>query len=1145
MIKTLSTAKKNYKVSVEGRCMVKLKYRDKESNIVLYVVEELNEDLIISLNDILLYFLEEFYRLLKDKRQLLIDHEIKVVDTSDLVYPWSQPFDEGPELANLEDADFCDYMNIPYQDAVKNYLLIVEDHISLEFKADQRFIQLLMSDLALAVFVNPSWTGIEIADFHLETTSDLPQHMKPAIRKVNPAIYDVAKKEFDRLCMYFYVPSESPIAVPLVIAKKATKPFVRFCGDYVPINKYIIRDNYPVPFVRDEIMKIRGFPFYIDVDLRNAFHQIRLSNKTSELLSVSTPWGQFQPKYLPEGVSAGTQKLQKTVRSIFVNDNNEHYTIQLHDNILILCNDMDDAYNKLLDFLNLANQYKVSLKMEKSQFGLREVEFFGYVCNEKEHHLTISRKQAISSIPFPTFTTPNKNTKAMQRLLGCSVYFKPFVKDYAIYAQPLYDSIKKEFDWNDINVVANLKQSFDIFKEQINLSHNMYFPDYSKQWVLQTDASISGIDGVLLQEDTDDVWVPIAFVSKAHSDKAKQWSTYQQEAHAVYHCVKELEYLLAGKDFIIETDHNNLRWMEQSLNPKIIRMYLYLRGFNFLLKHIPGTKNKLADLLSRVHEVEDVNMELCVIDSEPNLISLVHNTQEGHFGVRNTWISLNQKFPGHSISQQNIIEFISQCPTCQKNRRKGAQDQIDVLYRSLPKKHTKYVIGIDFVKIQLSKEGNIGMYVIRNLTTKHTDLYPAAGPTAENAATSIYDYITRYGLVEALSSDPGSDFTSKVVAKVNEYLGIKHMLSIVDRHESNGVERTNQEVLKHLKDYVFDTRLIDNWDNSVTISTIRYFLNYLVSTETGISPHEATFGTTSANYQKLLEIPTDFNTNNAFLSLLNDSIITATEVLSEHISKIDSHRQKRNQEQYYQFGDYVLLKLKKAPSKLLPPFAGPYKVLKHVNNEVTILHPCKTESQIVHSEDLYMFYGTTQDAIDASLRDDDQYFINKIIDYRGDPERRTELSFLIQYMDSSTSWVKYSKDINTTEAFEIFCTTYPELLTVLKKTDDSILYNRMLSSSKINPQAVNCLVHINLRSYGYDWYDGENLSPILHLVPCQLGKIIQRNYKQFIEYHIPLFSSTIRYLDAKSFHHFIYILLPSFQYIIVDEQMKIDKDWCS
>ena len=229
---------------------------------------------------------------------------------------------------------------------------------------------------------------------------------------------------------------------------------------------------------------------------------------------------------------------------------------------------------------------------------------------------------------------------------------------------------------------------------------------------------------------------------------------------------------------------------------------------------------------------------------------------------------------------------------------------------------------------------------------------------------------------------------------------------------------------------------------------------------------------------------------------------------------------------------------------MLPPFAGPYKVLKHINNEVTILHPCKTESQIVHSEDLYMFYGTTQDAIDASLRDDDQYFINKIIDYRGDPERRTELSFLIQYMDSSTSWVKYSKDINTTEAFEIFCTTYPELLTVLKKTDDSILYNRMLSSSKINPQAVNCLVHINLRSYGYDWYDGENLSPILHLVPCQLGKIIQRNYKQFIEYHIPLFSSTIRYLDAKSFHHFIYILLPSFQYIIVDEQMKIDKDWC-
>ena len=104
----------------------------------------------------------------------------------------------------------------------------------------------------------------------------MPSKLKPAARKINPKIYDIAKKEFDRMLKYFYKPSESPISVPLVIAQKATKPFVRFCGDYPAINKFIEKDNYPIPSIRDEIYKILGFKIFLDIDLRNAFHQIRL-----------------------------------------------------------------------------------------------------------------------------------------------------------------------------------------------------------------------------------------------------------------------------------------------------------------------------------------------------------------------------------------------------------------------------------------------------------------------------------------------------------------------------------------------------------------------------------------------------------------------------------------------------------------------------------------------------------------------------------------------------------------------------------------------------------------------------------------------------------------------------------------------------
>jgi chromatin remodeling complex protein RSC6 len=108
-----------------------------------------------------------------------------------------------------------------------------------------------------------------------------------------------------------------------------------------------------------------------------------------------------------------------------------------------------------------------------------------------------------------------------------------------------------------------------------------------------------------------------------------------------------------------------------------------------------------------------------------------------------------------------------------------------------------HIIGIDYLSITpASKKGNNGLYVVRNLSTKLTDIYPATSHDAVQAATSIYQYITTYGIFECIISDPGSDFTSKLDSELNKLLGIQHYISIVDRHESNGVERVNKEIIR-------------------------------------------------------------------------------------------------------------------------------------------------------------------------------------------------------------------------------------------------------------------------------------------------------------------------------------------------------------
>ena len=113
----------------------------------------------------------------------------------------------------------------------------------------------------------------------------------------------------------------------------------------------------------------------------------------------------------------------------------------------------------------------------------------------------------------------------------------------------------------------------------------------------------------------------------------------------------------------------------------------------------------------------------------------------------------------------------------------------------------------------------------------------------------------------------------------------------------------------------------------------------------------------------VFEVSADFPANNALLTLLNDSIKTATEVLSEHIAALDHKRTQNNKPQQYQPGDYVLYKLKSKKSKLQPIYSGPYKVLSHINNDVLAQHPCKSDPQTFHMEDLYLFFGTTEQAI--------------------------------------------------------------------------------------------------------------------------------------------------------------------------------------
>jgi len=61
-----------------------------------------------------------------------------------------------------------------------------------------------------------------------------------------------------------------------VIAPKATKPFIRFCGDYRWLNSYVLKTQAYIPRVQYKVEKAMGFKIFLDIDMTNSFHQFPL-----------------------------------------------------------------------------------------------------------------------------------------------------------------------------------------------------------------------------------------------------------------------------------------------------------------------------------------------------------------------------------------------------------------------------------------------------------------------------------------------------------------------------------------------------------------------------------------------------------------------------------------------------------------------------------------------------------------------------------------------------------------------------------------------------------------------------------------------------------------------------------------------------
>jgi hypothetical protein len=135
-----------------------------------------------------------------------------------------------------------------------------------------------------------------------------------------------------------------------------------------------------------------------------------------------------------------------------------------------------------------------------------------------------------------------------------------------------------------------------LLKEKITKKPILALPDFNKLFQVKCDASVIAI-GVVLSQDEK----PITYFTEKLNEAKQKYSSYDKDFYAVIQALKKWRHYLMPKEFILYTDNHALQFVnkQEKLNQKHAKWVEFMQNFTFVLKHISGNTNKVADALSR------------------------------------------------------------------------------------------------------------------------------------------------------------------------------------------------------------------------------------------------------------------------------------------------------------------------------------------------------------------------------------------------------------------------------------------------------------------------------------------------------------------------------------------------------------------
>ncbi|XDV23164.1 hypothetical protein PO909_027864 [Leuciscus waleckii] len=291
----------------------------------------------------------------------------------------------------------------------------------------------------------------------------------------------------DSLATKFIRPSSSPAGAGFFFVGKKDGS-LRPCIDYRGLNNITVKNTYPLPLMSSAFERLQGATLFTKLDLRNAYHLVRIREGDEWKTAFNTPREHFEYLVMPFGLSNSPAVFQALVNDV-LRDMVDQFIYVYLDDILIFSSSLQEHVQHVRRVLQRLLENGLFVKAEKCEFHAQSVQFLGYVISSEGIRMDPDKVKAVIEWPIPD------SRKALQRFLGFANFYRRFIRNFSQLAAPLtaLTSSRTTFRWTDAAGSAFAK-----LKDRFVSAPILIAPDSSRQFVVEVDASEVGGNTVVL-----------------------------------------------------------------------------------------------------------------------------------------------------------------------------------------------------------------------------------------------------------------------------------------------------------------------------------------------------------------------------------------------------------------------------------------------------------------------------------------------------------------------------------------------------------------------------------------------------------------------------------------------------------------------